>query len=204
MSHLPAAHVRRVLLLLRLWSRFLATHPASASPPRMKCGSEVGKPASMRGRPCAAEEVVPRRPREFPLLALTVDRLTLRTASQLPARLVTTDRAWTGSCGGSTTPAPPSRHHLDNPRADLHTPPARRTPSATACLVTRVTDTQDDLVITDVKVLRLQAKLRRAETHMCVLARSVGDGASRTRTGDLLGAIQALSQLSYSPAVGEV
>jgi hypothetical protein len=25
-------------------------------------------------------------------------------------------------------------------------------------------------------------------------------GASRTRTGDLLGAIQALSQLSYSPA----
>jgi hypothetical protein len=26
-----------------------------------------------------------------------------------------------------------------------------------------------------------------------------GDGASRTRTGDLLGAIQALSQLSYSP-----
>jgi hypothetical protein len=25
------------------------------------------------------------------------------------------------------------------------------------------------------------------------------DGASRTRTGDLLGAIQALSQLSYSP-----
>src|SRR6187551_1712502 len=29
------------------------------------------------------------------------------------------------------------------------------------------------------------------------------DGASRTRTGDLLGAIQALSQLSYSPAAGE-
>jgi hypothetical protein len=29
---------------------------------------------------------------------------------------------------------------------------------------------------------------------------SHGDGASRTRTGDLLGAIQALSQLSYSPA----
>jgi hypothetical protein len=27
-----------------------------------------------------------------------------------------------------------------------------------------------------------------------------GNGASRTRTGDLLGAIQALSQLSYSPA----
>src|SRR5207249_12192892 len=27
-----------------------------------------------------------------------------------------------------------------------------------------------------------------------------GDGASRTRTGDLLGAIQALFQLSYSPA----
>jgi hypothetical protein len=30
------------------------------------------------------------------------------------------------------------------------------------------------------------------------------DGASRTRTGDLLGAIQALSQLSYSPAKEEV
>ena len=29
-------------------------------------------------------------------------------------------------------------------------------------------------------------------------------GASRTRTGDLLGAIQALSQLSYSPADAEV
>ena len=29
---------------------------------------------------------------------------------------------------------------------------------------------------------------------------SAWDGASRTRTGDLLGAIQALSQLSYSPA----
>jgi hypothetical protein len=29
-------------------------------------------------------------------------------------------------------------------------------------------------------------------------------GASRARTGDLLGAIQALSQLSYSPAIGEV
>jgi hypothetical protein len=30
--------------------------------------------------------------------------------------------------------------------------------------------------------------------------RGFGSGASRTRTGDLLGAIQALSQLSYSPA----
>jgi hypothetical protein len=32
------------------------------------------------------------------------------------------------------------------------------------------------------------------------LVLQVFDGASRTRTGDLLGAIQALSQLSYSPA----
>ena len=31
---------------------------------------------------------------------------------------------------------------------------------------------------------------------------SIGSGASRARTGDLLGAIQALSQLSYSPAKG--
>ena len=31
-----------------------------------------------------------------------------------------------------------------------------------------------------------------------------GDGARRTRTADLLGAIQALSQLSYSPARGQV
>jgi hypothetical protein len=30
------------------------------------------------------------------------------------------------------------------------------------------------------------------------------NGASRTRTGDLLGAIQALSQLSYSPAATRV
>ena len=34
--------------------------------------------------------------------------------------------------------------------------------------------------------------------------RAFFNGASRARTGDLLGAIQALSQLSYSPAVGEV
>jgi hypothetical protein len=32
----------------------------------------------------------------------------------------------------------------------------------------------------------------------------VASGASRTRTGDLLGAIQALSQLSYSPERTEV
>jgi hypothetical protein len=32
--------------------------------------------------------------------------------------------------------------------------------------------------------------------------RGVVSGASRARTGDLLGAIQALSQLSYSPAGG--
>src|SRR3954471_5715453 len=30
------------------------------------------------------------------------------------------------------------------------------------------------------------------------------DGANRARTGDLLGAIQALSQLSYSPASGHM
>ena len=35
-------------------------------------------------------------------------------------------------------------------------------------------------------------------------ARAVSSGASRTRTGDLLGAIQALSQLSYSPARASV
>jgi N-terminal domain of (some) glycogen debranching enzymes len=33
--------------------------------------------------------------------------------------------------------------------------------------------------------------------------RAFRHGASRTRTGDLLGAIQALSQLSYSPAAGK-
>ncbi len=33
--------------------------------------------------------------------------------------------------------------------------------------------------------------------------RAFRDGASRARTGDLLGAIQALSQLSYSPAEGQ-
>ena len=37
-----------------------------------------------------------------------------------------------------------------------------------------------------------------------VASRDFVSGASRTRTGDLLGAIQALSQLSYSPAVGPV
>jgi MoxR-like ATPase len=36
------------------------------------------------------------------------------------------------------------------------------------------------------------------------LSRAFCYGASRARTGDLLGAIQALSQLSYSPAQLEV
>jgi hypothetical protein len=36
------------------------------------------------------------------------------------------------------------------------------------------------------------------------VSRAFESGASRTRTGDLLGAIQALSQLSYSPERGEV
>src|SRR4051794_17991128 len=40
-----------------------------------------------------------------------------------------------------------------------------------------------------------RSRVRRVLT--CRIFRS---GASRTRTGDLLGAIQALSQLSYSPA----
>ncbi len=38
------------------------------------------------------------------------------------------------------------------------------------------------------------------QTKRSRFAGHLGDGASRTRTGDLLGAIQALSQLSYSPA----
>jgi hypothetical protein len=42
---------------------------------------------------------------------------------------------------------------------------------------------------------------RVAETRMAMRFAGDGDGASRTRTGDLLGAIQALSQLSYSPEV---
>jgi aryl-alcohol dehydrogenase-like predicted oxidoreductase len=41
-------------------------------------------------------------------------------------------------------------------------------------------------------------RLKRANPRRSRGSRS---GASRTRTGDLLGAIQALSQLSYSPAV---
>ena len=45
-------------------------------------------------------------------------------------------------------------------------------------------------------------------THIAMLAVEPDggldcDGASRTRTGDLLGAIQALSQLSYSPAADQ-
>jgi hypothetical protein len=43
----------------------------------------------------------------------------------------------------------------------------------------------------------LDALKRETKLPVC---RPFGDGASRTRTGDLLGAIQALSQLSYSPA----
>ena len=45
---------------------------------------------------------------------------------------------------------------------------------------------------------------RRRCLGRCRLGQRVLSGASRARTGDLLGAIQALSQLSYSPAVGEV
>ena len=36
------------------------------------------------------------------------------------------------------------------------------------------------------------------------ICRDFLNGASRARTGDLLGAIQALSQLSYSPVGGLV
>jgi hypothetical protein len=54
--------------------------------------------------------------------------------------------------------------------------------------------------------MTLSAEDEPAEVIMARAAgrTSVGSGASRARTGDLLGAIQALSQLSYSPAVGEV
>jgi hypothetical protein len=46
-----------------------------------------------------------------------------------------------------------------------------------------------------------EIRLRAAtpETQNPWLTRGFASGASRTRTGDLLGAIQALSQLSYSP-----
>jgi hypothetical protein len=37
---------------------------------------------------------------------------------------------------------------------------------------------------------------QKSKARVC---RPFTNGASRTRTGDLLGAIQALSQLSYSP-----
>jgi hypothetical protein len=50
-------------------------------------------------------------------------------------------------------------------------------------------------------------RARSATGHAATVSgicRDLVDGASRTRTGDLLGAIQALSQLSYSPAVGPV
>jgi hypothetical protein len=40
----------------------------------------------------------------------------------------------------------------------------------------------------------------RAATQLSAAGLPLENGASRTRTGDLLGAIQALSQLSYSPA----
>ena len=43
------------------------------------------------------------------------------------------------------------------------------------------------------------AKLALYEDHTPIWALPQTDGASRTRTGDLLGAIQALFQLSYSP-----
>ena len=39
-----------------------------------------------------------------------------------------------------------------------------------------------------------------AESRSGMSPAGQGNGASRTRTGDLLGAIQALFQLSYSPA----
>jgi len=42
------------------------------------------------------------------------------------------------------------------------------------------------------------AKARGAEQVVCC-QNDNANGASRARTGDLLGAIQALSQLSYSP-----
>jgi hypothetical protein len=44
----------------------------------------------------------------------------------------------------------------------------------------------------------------RASGHEPRIMRVCDDGARRTRTADLLGAIQALSQLSYSPEEREV
>ena len=44
-----------------------------------------------------------------------------------------------------------------------------------------------------------QAHFQGIDTKNPPIWRAFLDGASRTRTGDLLGAIQALSQLSYSP-----
>ena len=51
---------------------------------------------------------------------------------------------------------------------------------------------------------RLLGALGEVALELGEIVRDDLHGASRARTGDLLGAIQALSQLSYSPAIGEV
>jgi hypothetical protein len=48
------------------------------------------------------------------------------------------------------------------------------------------------------------AEVVSRDNTCCVLAGLFWHGARRTRTADLLGAIQALSQLSYSPGTREV
>jgi hypothetical protein len=51
------------------------------------------------------------------------------------------------------------------------------------------------------KLVSIVGDIRRCPRHeVANVQRLFEDGASRTRTDDLLGAIQALSQLSYSPA----
>ena len=62
----------------------------------------------------------------------------------------------------------------------------------------RFTDHMTDHMASNLHGLQTASKKKPA------VSSGFSNGASRTRTGDLLGAIQALSQLSYSPAAPRV
>ena len=100
---------------------------------------------------------------------------------------------------------PLDRCHRDPPRdssrLERRDLPRRTRPAARNA---RVRLNEPNPRIPDVPVWYPPPRLSRwrcsfGQTKRSRFAGPLGDGASRTRTGDLLGAIQALSQLSYSP-----
>ena len=86
-------------------------------------------------------------------------------------------------------------------KAPRGTPPRPASLLSTSTMISMVVERLEENLVGSSKsgwLLERSETESAAEQHIVVFMTM--DGASRTRTGDLLGAIQALSQLSYSPA----